>query len=169
MFVGVPTCRCLGGWEGHSDMIIVARRPKRASKVSTMPGFPSMPNVWGPNCACIASDRRDLPSRLLIVDSWVKSMLLSSCTWRVGENSSSYRVLWLPMENYAFFGKDVSSICLEVVRWVCCCQLWEGPVDDIWVHNSSFSSLSRLVWRSRDCICWSLSRWHLSILSHQAK
>ena len=33
--VGVSTCHCLGRWEGHSNMIVTAEGPKRASRVST--------------------------------------------------------------------------------------------------------------------------------------
>ena len=43
--VGVPVCLCFGRWEAHSDMIVVVEGPKRASKVSSMHGFPPMLGV----------------------------------------------------------------------------------------------------------------------------
>ena len=167
--VGVPAYCCLGGWEGHSNIIVVIEGPRRASRVSTMHGFAFMPGVWGPSWARIASDRRDLLSRLLFVDTRVKLVLSSYCTWQAGENSFSNRVVWLLEENSTFLRKNVSSVCLEAILWLCDCWLWERLVDDIWARNSSFSFLSRIVWRMRDYIFWSLSLWHISIFSSQTK
>ena len=166
---GVPACRYFGRWEGHFDMIAVFDGPKQTSRVSIMHVFPSTPGVWGPNQARIASDRRDLLSRLLFVDTRVDSELSSNCTWRVGESSSSSRIVWLPEGNSMFPWKDTSSVCLEAIRWLWGCRLWEGLADDIWARNSSFSFLSHLVWWIRDYIYQSFLRWRISMPSHQSK
>ena len=167
--VRVPACCCLGEWEGHSEMISAIEGPRRVSMVFSMHGFSPMPGVWGPSWACITSDRCDLLSRFLFVDTWVESKLLSNCTWRAGESSFSDRVVWLLEGNFAFSGKDASSVRLEAIHWLWGYRHWEGPIYDFWARNSSFSSLSHLVWRSRDCICRSLLCGRLSILSRQAK
>ena len=38
-FAKVPTCPYFGGWEGHSNMIVVAKGPKRAFRVFATQGF----------------------------------------------------------------------------------------------------------------------------------
>lgn len=167
--VGVLACRCLGEWGGHFDIIVATEGPRRASKVSIMPDFPYMPSVWGSNQARIAFDRRNLLLRLIFVNTWVKSVSSSNYTWWAGKNSSSDHVVWLPEGNFTFPRKDALLVRLEVVLWLCGCWLWERPANDIWACNSSFSYLSRLVRWSRDCICRSLSRWCLFILSCQSK
>ena len=115
-FVGAPSCYYLGRWEDHSNIIVVTEGPRWASRVFTMPNFPSMLDVWGPNRACIVFDRLDLLSRLLFVDTWVESVLSSSCAWWAGKNSSLNRVVWLPKGNFAFLGKDAPSVHLKATH-----------------------------------------------------
>ena len=120
---GALVCRCFGGWKGYFNMIATSERPRQASRISTMLSFPSTPCVWGPNRAHIASDRCDLWSHFLFVDTQVESELSSSCTWQAGENFSSDHVMWLPKGNSVFLGKNASSIRLEAVHWLWGCQL----------------------------------------------
>ena len=142
---GVSACLYFGGWEGHSDMIVAFEGPRRASKVISMHGFPPTLGVWDPSQARIVLDRPDLLSCLIFVDTRVESKLSSNYTWRVGENSSSYCIVWLPKGNSTFPWKDTSSVRFEAIRWLRGCRLWEGLADDIWACNSSFSFLSHLV------------------------
>ena len=130
-YPGAPIYRCFGGWKGHSDMNVAVEGSRQAFRVSTMPGFPSTPSIWGLNRARIAFDRRDLWSHLLFVDTQVELELSSSYIWRAGENFSSYNVVWLSKRNSAFPGKDASSIRFEVVCWLWGYRLWEGLDDDI--------------------------------------
>ena len=129
--VGAPICRYFSGWEGHSDMNVVVEWPRLAFRVSTMPSFPFTPSVWGPNRARIASDRRDIQSHLLFVDTQVESKLLSSCIWQADENFFLDHVVWLSKRNSVFPRKYALSVCLETIRWLWGCRLWEGPDDDI--------------------------------------
>ena len=68
-FAGDPPYYCLSRWEGDSNIIVATEGLRRASRVSTMSGFPSMPGVWGPNRARITSDRRDYLSHLFFTDT----------------------------------------------------------------------------------------------------
>ena len=68
-FAGGPSYYYLSRWEGHSNIIVVTEGLRRASRFSTMSGFPSMTGVWGPNRARITSNRRDYLSHLFFTDT----------------------------------------------------------------------------------------------------
>ena len=53
-------------------MIATVEWPKWASRDSAMHGFPPTLSVWGPSQARIASNSRDLLSRLLFADTRVE-------------------------------------------------------------------------------------------------
>ena len=65
--------------------------------------------------------------------------------------------------------ENALSFCFEVVHWPFYCRLWDGPDDNTWARNSSFSYLSLLVSWSKDCTYRSLSCWRLSMFSRQPK
>ena len=161
-FVRAPTHCCAGGWGGQSSMTVAPEDPRQTSWVVATCYLPLMPGIWGPNRAHIVLDSCDLLSRLLFVEMRVESKLSSSGVGTVGGSFSLGNASWL-------LGNDTSSFCLEFVRLLLGCQLWERPDEDTWICKTSFSSLSLLVSRSRVFTCRSLSCWRLSMFSRYSK
>ena len=122
---------CLGSWEGCSDTFATTRGLRWALKVSDIRGYTSIPGVEGPNRAHIVSDKYDLLSRLLFLDTQVKLVSSFDWAWWAGEDSSSDCLEQLPKENFMPPGWDASTIRLKVVCQLWVCRLWEGLAVDL--------------------------------------